>query len=139
MSLKVLLALIGFVVIIPMKRPWNIFAGMPLPDQKRIKSLVLMLLGMLCLLIGIAFLPLPPPFFGMVLIALGIPMLAAGSKRTRRFIQYMRLRYYRHDEKLEYLLCKLPGFVRRHGNKTRPQGLMRYLKMTGQAKGRFKE
>lgn len=47
--------------------------------------------------------------FGMVFIALGVPLLAAGSKRTRRVIQHLRWRYYRHNEKVEYLLARMPA------------------------------
>ncbi|MBC07980.1 MAG: hypothetical protein CMO10_17015 [Thalassospira sp.] len=100
--------------------------------------MALMLTGAFCLLIGLVFLPLPPPFFGMVFIALGVPLLAAGSKRTRRFIQHLRWRYYRHNEKVEYLLARMPGFVRRHGHKTRPDGLMRSHKMAASARERLK-
>ena len=96
----------------------------------RLKSMALMLTGAISLLIGLAFLPLPPPFFGMVFIAIGLPMLAAGSKRTRRLIQHLRWRYYRHNEKVEYLLAKMPGFLRRHGHKTRPDVLVRLRKNT---------
>ncbi|RCK46781.1 hypothetical protein TH30_09355 [Thalassospira profundimaris] len=85
----------------------------------------LMLAGAICLIIGLVFLPLPPPFFGMVFIAVGLPMLAAGSKRMRRLIQHVRWRYYRHNEKVEYLLGRMPGFLRRHGYKTRPDVLAR--------------
>ncbi|KZB60915.1 hypothetical protein [Thalassospira sp. MCCC 1A02491] len=90
--------------------------------------MALILTGGLCLLIGLVFLPLPPPFFGMVFIALGLPLLAAGSKRTRRLIQHLRWRYYRHNTKIEYLLARLPGFLRRHGHKTRPDVLVRLNK-----------
>ncbi|MCC4240576.1 hypothetical protein [Thalassospira povalilytica] len=90
--------------------------------------MALILTGGLCLLIGLVFLPLPPPFFGMVFIALGLPLLAAGSKRTRRLIQHLRWRYYRHNAKIEYLLARLPGFLRRHGRKTRPDVLVRLNK-----------
>ncbi|MBV15980.1 hypothetical protein [Thalassospira sp. GB04J01] len=92
---------------------------------KHLKSTILMIGGVVCLLIGIAFLPLPPPFFGMVFIAAGIPMLAAGSKRTRRFIQLMRWRHYRHNQKVEYLVSRLPSFLRKHGHRTRPDVLVR--------------
>ncbi|WP_367575489.1 MULTISPECIES: hypothetical protein [Thalassospira] len=90
--------------------------------------------GALSLLVGLIFLPLPPPFFGMVFIAIGLPMLAAGSKRTRRLIQYLRWRYYRHNEKVEYLLERLPGFLRRHGDKTRPDVLVRMRKHSALSK-----
>ncbi|QPO13682.1 hypothetical protein IT893_09330 [Thalassospira sp. A40-3] len=113
--------------------------GMALHRFKHLKSTALMLLGAFSLLVGLLFLPLPPPFFGMVFIALGIPLLAAGSKRTRRFIQHLRWRYYRHNAKIEYFLGKMPGFVRRHGRKTRPDGLMRSEKMASSARQRFKD
>ena len=90
--------------------------------------MALMLAGASCLLIGLVFLPLPPPFFGMVFIALGVPLLAAGSKRTRRFIQYLRWRYYRHNAKVEFLLARLPMALRKHGHKTRPDVLVRIRK-----------
>ncbi|WP_368484465.1 hypothetical protein [Thalassospira sp. HF15] len=97
-----------------------------------------MLTGLVCLLIGVLFLPLPPPFFGMVFIVLGIPLLAAGSKRARRFIQHLRWRYYRHNSKIEYLLERMPGFVRRHGRRTGPEGLMRSHRMAASTKQRSK-
>lgn len=98
-----------------------------------------MVAGAICLLIGLVFLPLPPPFFGMVFIAIGLPLLAAGSKRTRRFIQFLRWRYYRHNEKIEYLMARLPGFLRKHGHKTRPDGFMRSRKMTTATKQQVKD
>lgn len=112
--------------------------GIALRNLKHLKSMGLMVAGVISLLIGVLFLPLPPPFFGMVFIALGVPLLAAGSKRTRRVIQHLRWRYYRHNEKVEYLLARMPGFVRRHGRKTRPDGLMRSRKMAASAKQRVK-
>jgi hypothetical protein len=112
---------------------------MALNRFKHLKSMALMMTGAISLLIGLLFLPLPPPFFGMVFIALGIPLLAAGSKRTRRFIQHLRWRYYRHNAKVEYFLAKMPGFVRRHGQKTRPDGLMRSQKIAASARQRLKD
>ncbi|RCK32827.1 hypothetical protein TH24_21785 [Thalassospira xiamenensis] len=93
---------------------------------RHLKSSLLIGGGVINLFIGFVFLPLPPPFFGMVFIAIGIPMLAAGSKRARRFIQYLRWRYYRHNTRIEAVLKRLPGFLRRHGRKTRPEALHRH-------------
>ncbi|MBX2830729.1 MAG: PGPGW domain-containing protein [Rhodospirillales bacterium] len=101
---------------------------------KHLKSMALMLAGAICVLIGLVFLPLPPPFFGMVFIALGLPLLAAGSKRARRFIQHLRWRYYRHNAKVEYVLSKLPRILRKHGHKTRPDVLVRLRKNSGLGK-----
>ncbi|MCC9622757.1 PGPGW domain-containing protein [Thalassospira sp. MA62] len=92
----------------------------------RFKSTCLMAGGGISVVIGLAFLPLPPPFFGMVFLAIGIPMLAAGSKTTRRVIQHIRLKYYRHNARIEQVLSRLPGVLRRHGRKTRPDILMRF-------------
>ena len=92
---------------------------------KQLKSTILMIGGILCFVIGLVFLPLPPPFFGIVFLAAGIPMLAAGSKRTRRFIQFLRWRHYRHNAKVEYLMARLPKFLRKHGHRTRPDVLLR--------------
>ncbi len=107
---------------LPMPMPMPIFQDIAdLQRIRHLKSTVLMVGGVISLFIGCVFLPLPPPFFGIVFIAIGIPMLAAGSKRTRRFIQYLRWRYYHHNSKIEAILSRLPGFLRRHGRKTRPE------------------
>ena len=138
MSLNILLAASSVIWIIDIKSRWNCSVGSALRKLKRLQSMGLMIAGAFCLLVGLVFLPLPPPFFGMVFIAFGVPLLAAGSKRTRRFIQHLRWRYYRHNAKVEYLLNRMPGFVRRHGKKTRPDGLVRSHKIATAAKERLR-
>lgn len=138
MSLNILLAPTSIPRIIYIQRWQNCLVDLALRKLKHLQSMGLMLVGVVCLSIGLLFLPLPPPFFGMVFIVLGIPLLAAGSKRTRRLIQHLRWRYYRHNSKVEYLLERMPGFVRRHGRKTRPEGLIRSEKMAASARQRLK-
>jgi hypothetical protein len=84
-------------------------------------------LGLVSLLIGLVFLPLPPPFFGMVFIAISIPLLAGGSKRVRRGIQFARWRFSKRNAVLENGLARLPGFLKAHVSRTSPEPLIRKL------------
>lgn len=90
-----------------------------------VKSTVLLVIGGLNLLIGLIFLPLPPPFFGFVFIAIGLPMLAAGSKRVRRYIQYLRWRYRDYNHRIEKVLGHLPEFIRTLAHNTAPHAFER--------------
>ncbi|RCK51150.1 hypothetical protein TH25_09200 [Thalassospira profundimaris] len=76
--------------------------------------------GLVLLLVGLAFLPLPPPFFGMVLIAFALPMLASGSKRARRLIQFARWKIAQRNGFLEKALYQAPRWIGVYLRKTDP-------------------
>ncbi|WP_168173670.1 PGPGW domain-containing protein [Thalassospira sp. TSL5-1] len=84
--------------------------------------------GLVLLLVGLAFLPLPPPFFGMVLIAFAIPMLASGSKRARRLIQFARWKIAQRNGVLEKALYQAPRWIGVYLRKTDPGPVTRRLR-----------
>ncbi|AUG52814.1 hypothetical protein [Thalassospira marina] len=84
--------------------------------------------GLVLLLVGLSFLPLPPPFFGMVLIAIAIPMLASGSKRARRIIQHIRWKIYQRNGFLEKALYQAPRWIGVYLRKTDPGPVTRRLR-----------
>jgi hypothetical protein len=91
--------------------------------------------GMLLLLTGVAFLPLPPPFFGMVLIAIAIPMLGSGSKRARRLIQGCRWKLAQRSRFLEKALYQAPGWIAVYLRKTDPGPIQRRLRQKASLSG----
>ncbi|MDP2698015.1 hypothetical protein [Thalassospira sp.] len=93
--------------------------------MKQLRAIGLVMAGILSLVIGLAFLPLPPPFFGMVFIAMALVLLTAGSKRARRLIQFLRWRFSIHSKRMEQLLARVPRRLSRHIRLTRPDALHR--------------
>ncbi|OSQ35629.1 hypothetical protein TMES_20495 [Thalassospira mesophila] len=84
--------------------------------------------GLVSLLIGVVFLPLPPPFFGMVFIAIAIPMLASGSKRARRLIQHGRWKFLQRSQYLERALRLTPRWISIYLRKTDPGPIIRRMR-----------
>jgi len=91
--------------------------------------------GTLLLVTGLAFIPLPPPFFGMVLIAIAIPMLGSGSKRARRLIQRCRWKLAQRNHVLEKVLYQAPGWIVVHLRKTDPGPIQRRLRQKTSTQG----
>lgn len=82
-------------------------------------SVFITLLGVLCLLAGLALSWTPAPL-GIVLMPLGAAMIVATSGRARKWLQRRRARHPKLDRSLNTMERKVPERVARPLRKTHP-------------------
>lgn len=94
--------------------------------MRSIRRIGLLVFGWCLVLAGLVVTPLPPPFaFGVVLLVIGLAILSTQSRVVRRAVQRVRHRHPDFSRGIDRAGPRLPSWLRRSIDRTRPAPLAR--------------
>jgi hypothetical protein len=103
--------------------------------RSEMRRILMVGMGILLMLGGIAMSPLPIPVpIGLVTFLAGCAILIANSKSSRRFVQYVRHRNDWFSRVADYATHRAPEKIRSVLHRTRPQSLRRHHRLRSRKK-----